>query len=208
MGVHGPSQNDNHGNVLNLTSHLGVFPASSVDAQASNPTETSDVDIVSRGIISEDVAGECLSYFLKHLNQFLHSILDTDATLTSLRARSSLLTTAVCTVACFCSASSDYRNCNEALVAEVSGKLFASRYDYDDVRALCIASFWLDHMAPTLSGLGESAIIRITRGLNVLMHCSCPGRLATGPASLHNQNATYQKGLLRPDTAVLPGLLV
>lgn len=145
---------NSHGPVLNLSSNLGIFPASSIDAQASRTDDPSGADVVSRKVVSPEVATECLNYFLEHLNQYLHDILQPDITLADLRTRSALLTAAICTVACLCSTSGNYRVCHDALVAEVSAKLFSSKYCYDDVRALCIAALWLDDIAPTLCGLG------------------------------------------------------
>lgn len=145
-----------NGHALNLASNLGVFPASSIDANATRVISTCKLDIVSRDIISLEVAAGCLDYFLMHLNQYIHGILKSDITLPDIRRRSPLLTAAVCTVASFCSASEHYRACHDAFIAEVSGKLFSSTYCYDDIRALCIAAVWLDEIAPTLNGLGKS----------------------------------------------------
>lgn len=141
---------------LNLASNLGIFPATSVGPGFSSDVALPTLDIISQGVISLAAAESCLTYFLEHLNQYLHGILSEQATLSDLRARSSILTAAVCTVASFCSASDIYQSCYDALVGQVSSMLFATRNNYDDVRALCIAALWLDDIAPTLSGLGKA----------------------------------------------------
>lgn len=189
------AEESNHGPALNLASNLGAFPASSVDAQAPDVAMASQADLVSRHVITAETANGCLDYFLKNLNPFLHAIIAPDATLADIRARSSLLIAAICTVTCFCTASPQYQACNDAFMSEVSGKLFSSKYHYDDVRALCIAAFWLDHLAPTLSGLGESlAFERFL--LPCLLFYSCADRLSTGPPSMHHKDATHHTGLL------------
>lgn len=190
-----PAEESGHGPALNLASNLGAFPASSVDAQAPDMNMASKADLVSRHVITAETANDCLDYFLKNLNPFLHIILAPEITLVDIRARSSLLTAAVCTVACFCTASSQYQACNDAFISEVSGKLFSPKYDYDDVHALCIAASWLDHVAPTLSGLGKHMACQ-----KFLLSCShfysCTDRLSTGPSPMHHEDATYHTGLL------------
>jgi hypothetical protein len=140
---------------LNLASHLGIFPATSVGPGISRDVALPTLDIISQGLISLAAADNCLAYFLEHLNQYLHGILSEQVTLSDLRARSSILTAAICTVASFCSKSDAYQACYNAFVGQVSGMLFATRSSYDDVRALCIAALWLDDIGPTLGGLGK-----------------------------------------------------
>lgn len=144
---------------LNLDSHLGVFPAASVVATGGPKDFAAPIsDIISRGVTPLAVADELFTYFLEHLNHYLHDILSNGDTLASVRARSSILTAAICTVAALCSASDAYLTCYDAFVSQVSGLLFATRSSYDDVRALCIAALWLDNVGPTLSGLGKDDI--------------------------------------------------
>jgi hypothetical protein len=140
---------------LNLASNLGIFPAASVGPGAPKDIASPALDIISQGLISLVAAEQCLAYFLEHLNRYLHGILSERATLSDLRARSPILTAAICTVASFCSASDAYQSCYDAFVGQVSGMLFATRSSYDDVRALCIAALWLDDIGPNLCGLGK-----------------------------------------------------
>jgi hypothetical protein len=104
--------------------------------------------------MSLEAANDCLVHFVEHLNPYLHGIMDTNISLGEVRARSTLLTAAICVVASFCSAPELYQACYDSFVADVSSKLFSASYTFDDVRALCIAAFWLDDIGPTLSGLG------------------------------------------------------
>lgn len=143
---------------LNLASNLGIFPAASVGAGISKDIALPTSDIISQGVIPSAVAEQCLTYFLGHLNRYLHGILSDGVTLHELRERSPILTAAICTVASFCSALDAYQSCYDAFVSQVSGILFVTRSSYDDVRALCIAALWLDDIGPTLSGLGKRCL--------------------------------------------------
>lgn len=143
------------GPTLNLNSNLGAFPASSVRSEKCNESTIAPTDLISCGAIPLEAADDCLAYFVKHLNPYLHGILDSRTSLGELRARSTLLTAAICVVASFCSAPERYQACYDTFVADVSSKLFSPNYTYDDVRALCIAAFWLDDISPNLCGLGE-----------------------------------------------------
>lgn len=163
----GPSQPVPTGNVLlneandatlNLASNLGIFPAASIGPGAPKDIALPALDVISQGVISLVAAEQGLAYFLEHLNRYLHGVLSEQMTLSDLRARSSILTAAVCTVASFCSASDVYQSCYDAFVSQVSSMLFATRSSYDDVRALCIAALWLDDIGPTLSGLGKKRL--------------------------------------------------
>jgi hypothetical protein len=140
---------------LNLASNLGMFPAASVGTQTDKSTTCSPSDIISRGIIPLDAANHCLAYFLEHLNLYLHEIISPKDTLTDIRARSSLLTAAICTVVSFCLSSDRYKACYDAFTCQVSNMLFATHISYNDARALCIGALWLDDIGPTLSGLGR-----------------------------------------------------
>lgn len=141
---------------LNLASNLGIFPAASIGPGTSRDIALPTYDIISQGVISFAAAGNCLAYFLEHLNRYLHGILNEQVTLSDLRTRSAILTTAVCTVASFCSVSDAYQSCYNVFIGQVCSMLFATSNNYDDVRALCIAALWLDDIAPTLSGLGKT----------------------------------------------------
>jgi hypothetical protein len=143
---------------LNLDSHLGVFPAASVATGTPKDFTSPTSDIISQGIIPQAVATELFEYFLKDLNHYLHDIMSDSDTLAGVRTRSSILTAAICTVAAFCSGSNAYQSCYDVFIGHVSGLLFATHSNYDDVRALCIAALWLDQIGPTLSGLGKTDI--------------------------------------------------
>lgn len=143
---------------LNLNGSLGAFPASSLTGLTfSSETAGSDhlPDVISRGTISLEAARSYFDFYKDHLDPLIHRVLGDNVTLADVRARSSLLTSAICAVATFCAGSQDYKACVNAYTGEVSRKLFSVKYEFDDVRALCIGAFWLSDISSALNGMGE-----------------------------------------------------
>ena len=143
---------------LNLSYSLGAFPASSMNSLASTGERihtTSRPDLISCGLISRETAEEYFDFYMQNLDPCVHHILQENDSLATVRARSSLLTASICTVASFCTSSKDYQNCVNVFTSEVSRKLFSDKYEFDDVRALCIGAFWLNDISSALNGLGK-----------------------------------------------------
>ncbi|KAF2168713.1 hypothetical protein M409DRAFT_20730 [Zasmidium cellare ATCC 36951] len=141
---------------LDLSCSLGAFPAASITSlsQGVDGIETpSWPDIISRGIISVKQAKQHLGFFQQYLDPLICQPLGPVPTVAALRARSTLLTAAVCTVAAFCTDSDEYPACLSGLQEEVFRKLFAQSNSFDDVLALCVGAFWLRGIAGTLQGL-------------------------------------------------------
>lgn len=112
-------------------------------------------DLISSGIISLETGSGYFTYYKEHLDPLIHYVLEDKASLADVRARSSLLTAAIITVAAFCTGSNDYKACVNAYQLDVSRKLFLDRYEFDDVRALCVGAFWLSDISSALNGMGE-----------------------------------------------------
>ena len=143
---------------LNLSCSLGAFPASSIIDSTlleEGGTSTRQPDLISRGAVSVEIADASFAAYKQHLDPCVHNVLADGDTLADVRARSALLTAAICTVASFYSGSSEYQSCFNAFTDEVSGKMFSEKYEFDDVRALCIGAFWLKDISSGLNGLGE-----------------------------------------------------
>ncbi len=146
---------------LNLSCSLGAFPASSmIDITFSGRQVMFQgqrrPDLISCGVISHQTAEALFTFYHEHLDPCVHYVLEPDDTLAKVRSRSSLLTSAICTVSAFCTGSNSYQSCLNALKTEVSRKMFATNHKFDDVRALCIGAFWLGEIASALSGLGKA----------------------------------------------------
>ena len=145
---------------MNLSCNLGAFPASSImspTAAKERINTSSRPDLVSCGVVSPDTANHYFAFYLQHLDPYMHYELSGKDGLSILRTQSSLLTTAICTVAAFCTGSQDYQGCLEIFKDEVSRRLFADKYEFDDVRALCIGALWLSEISSPLNGLGTSS---------------------------------------------------
>lgn len=170
-----------------LPTDLGAFPATSPqqdDRPIMHPPAEGELDLISAGLVSQKRAKQLVSYFQEHLNHHLHYIIDPRTTLPELRSRSTLLVAAVCTVAALCSESTEYAACLGRLKHDISGKLFAPKYSFDEVRALCIASMWLDALSATLGGMA----VRISAQLN--LH-RCISKMPHSKAECYERTRLY-----------------
>ncbi len=144
---------------LNLSCSLGSFPGSSIisltfteHAMHSNHKP----DLISNGLISLEAAEEYFSVYKRSMEPCIYQILAENDCLANIRARSSLLTAAICAVGSFCADSVSHKRCYDTFIHEVSSRLFSQHPSFDDVCALCIGAFWLNKVSSTLIGLGMS----------------------------------------------------
>jgi hypothetical protein len=141
---------------LNLSCSLGAFPAASItDVTFVDDGLDPSVrpDLISCNVISLASAVDCFAFYKDYLDQYMHYLFSESDTLATVRARSSFLTVAICTVASFCTGSGEYEACLKVFTTEVSRKLFADKYVFDDVRALAIGALWLNDISSALNGL-------------------------------------------------------
>ncbi|CZR58310.1 uncharacterized protein PAC_08202 [Phialocephala subalpina] len=151
---------------LNLSCNLGSFPGSSIITLtfAENGTQSKPKpDLISSGIITLEAAETCFAVYQKSMEPCIPQVLAANDCLANVRARSSLLTTAICTVGSFSADSPSYNRCYDTFLQEVSGRLFSRHHSVDDVRALCIGAFWLNKVSSTLIGLA----VRMANDLNL-----------------------------------------
>lgn len=135
-----------------------------------NPTKpasrdgTASQDFISRGLLSEATAELLFTRFTSRLNYYCYGILCPHETLGSLRASSSLLTAAICTVASLHDpeGSSSCKTCHSEFLRLVSGSMFSISHSTDDIRALIVGAYWLSNVSYTLIGHA----IRIAMRLN------------------------------------------
>lgn len=141
---------------LDLSCSLGAFPASSITSSTLHGfISTQGSDFVSLGLITIDIAETLFAFYQQKLDSYAYHILVDGDSLATIRRRSSLLTAAICTVSAFCSGSQKYRSLLNHFQNGVSGKLFSSSYEFDDVRALCIGTLWLPEVSKALNALGK-----------------------------------------------------
>lgn len=154
---------------LNLSCSLGAFPAASITdvTFANDPLDsTNRPDLISSNVITLNAANDFFEFYRQYLDPHMHYLLSETDSLATIRARSSLLTAAMCTVATFCTGSKDYQNCFQAFMNEVSRKLFADKYEFDDVRALAVGALWLNDISSALNGLGKRLLFSIAETLD------------------------------------------
>ena len=96
------------------------------------------------------------AFYKSQLDPYLQHVLAENDTLDIVRSRSPILTAAICTVAAFCTDSPGYDASLKCLKDEVARKVFAVKYEFDDVRALCVGALWLRDISSALNGLGMS----------------------------------------------------
>jgi len=160
---------------LNLSCSLGSFPGSSIKTVPATDQETqSDYkpdliscgeilgpDLISRGLISLEAAEEYFAVYRNSMEPCIRRILAADDCLAKIRARSSLLTAAICTVGSFATDSANHKSCYDTFLNEVSSRLFSRHHSFNDIRALCIGAFWLNKVSSTLIGLGMHSHLQI-----------------------------------------------
>ncbi|KAF9252319.1 hypothetical protein DTO013E5_1246 [Penicillium roqueforti] len=151
---------------LNLSCSLGAFPASSIinltlgnigAAPGRNP------DPVSCGYISQEIAEELFVFFKQNLDPCIHNTLGENDSFSTIRTRSPLFITAICTVSAFCTGSDKYSPLLKHFTTQVSAKLFSCNHTFDDVRALCIGALWLNEVSTALNSLA----VRISTELDL-----------------------------------------
>ncbi|KAL1878543.1 hypothetical protein VTK73DRAFT_7884 [Phialemonium thermophilum] len=149
---------------INLSCSLGSYPGSSVAtilAAEERDAGAPKFDIISSGLISLQEAEEYFAVYQTSMDPFLHRVLSEEDCLANVRARSSFLTTAICTVGALYTASDSYSASYEAFVQQVSGKVLCRNPSFDDVRALCIGAFWLHEISSSL----VASAVRMSRDL-------------------------------------------
>ena len=162
-----PSASNSHAQqtwevVMDPESGPAVIPASCVSAVPNIPNpgllptgDRSDLDLITRGIVSLENAESFFSVYNQRLDHFLYRILVDHDSLASVRTSSPLLTAAICAVGALHSASTEFDACYEEFMNLSAAQMFSKRNTPDDVRALCIGAFWLSDVSWTLVGLGK-----------------------------------------------------
>jgi len=142
---------------LNLSCSLGSFPGSSITTllfTENGGNSGHQPDLISYGLISLEAAEEYFAVYHQSRDPYIHHVLAKNDCLANIRARSSFLTAAICTVGSFCATSTDHQKCYGAFMNEASKRVFTRCNSFDDVRALCIGAFWLNKVSSALVALG------------------------------------------------------
>lgn len=112
-------------------------------------------DLISRGIVPEPLAQQLLTLWLTRHNRLLFDgAMFPHTTLTSVRRSSPLLSAAVLTIAALHTPNQPavLQRCYDAFVALIGASSLSRNHSLDDVRALCVAAFFLPNLSWRLSG--------------------------------------------------------
>ncbi|KAK6206616.1 hypothetical protein LQW54_007568 [Pestalotiopsis sp. IQ-011] len=123
-------------------------------------------DFISRGVISLPEAEDLYRSFHTSLNHYLWVGLEqTHPSFEAIRQSSEMLTATILTVTALHipTSAETFDKCYKEFLALTSSSMFSRYHSIDDVRALCIAAFWLSEVSWKLSGHA----IRIATELNV-----------------------------------------
>lgn len=114
--------------------------------RAANRTSEELADFITRGVIGEHEAEELYAIFHTSLNHYLWVGLEQlHGSLNSVRRSSELLAATILTVTALHipTSAETFDKCYKEFLALISGSMFSRYHSIDDVRALCIAAFWL-----------------------------------------------------------------
>ncbi|KAI1621017.1 hypothetical protein EDD37DRAFT_142069 [Exophiala viscosa] len=142
----------------------GLYEATHLSALRSRtggpPTERRlrkniESDLIAQGIISIEEAERMLTLFKTTLSRYLYNAtLSPDRTLNSIRSSSPLLFTSIMAVSSLHIPGMEdiYHKCHRQLRDLIASSMFDRSHTLEDIRALCIAAFWLPDLSWKLSG--------------------------------------------------------
>jgi len=113
-------------------------------------------DFILRGVISLDDAERLANLYMSRLDHYFYGHLERYTDLSSVRESSTILAAGICTVAALHDpAGSDlYDKCLHEFRTLVSSSMFTPHLGLEDIRALCVGSYWLCDISWMLSGYG------------------------------------------------------
>lgn len=131
-------------------------------------------DLVSKGLITTQVAERLLDRYFNRLDHYLYGIASKYKGPDAARQASPILFAAICTVSALHDTGSDptvYEVCNQEFRRLVARALF-DKGDVEHIRALCIASFWLSDASRILSSdaIRRAGDIRFHRAFKRAIH--------------------------------------
>lgn len=125
----------------------------SADQSLGSRKPSTQQDMITKAIITTQVADRLLDRYFNRLDHYLYGIASMYKDAHTARQASPILFAAICTVSALHEPDADhaiYEACNREFRRLVARSLFDKR-DLEYIRALCIASFWLSDAARILS---------------------------------------------------------
>lgn len=129
--------------------------APGVPKHSDNGLDTA-TDLVSRGLLSQEDAERLFSQYIGRLDHYMYGVVNSRYRhLNDVRRKSPILTAAILTVAAMHEPRSNdlYAVCSSDFRRLVTLSLLDRRVDRDYLRALCVASYWLNDISWVLSGV-------------------------------------------------------
>lgn len=159
----GPVDDTLYGLPINSLYEVTRLPSLRAEGKSPGRRDISGTDFISRGLINEATAEQLVRRFTTRLDFFCYGIMCPHETLDSLRASSTLLTAAVCTVAALHDreGSSIFKICHAEFLRLLSASMFSASHSPDDIRALIVGSYWLGNISYTLIGHAIRAATRL-----------------------------------------------
>jgi hypothetical protein len=184
-------------------SYISTVPQT--EAPSLLPTgDRSRQDLITRGVISLEIAETLYGVYKEKLDHLLYRILQDHDSFASIRASSPLLTAAVCTVGALHSSSPEFDACYKEFISLSTTQVFSKKNTADEVRALCIGAFWLSDVSWTLVGIGKQMNQTLYQCAESFPSCShCYG---DSTPSVYQQNASRKLEMLSSYPHVVPRL--
>jgi len=180
----------------------GLYEATHLSALRSRtggpPTERRlrkniESDLIAQGVIAVDEAERMLSLFKTSLSRYLfNAAISPERTLHSIRSSSSLLFTSIMAVSSLHIPGMEdiYNRSHRQLRELIASSMFDRSHTLEDIRALCIAAFWLPDLSWKLSG----HCVRMATELN--LHQAFFKAFHSPSAPEDNREATLERARL------------
>ena len=136
------------------TSHDSLRPGRPDDDNAEVAARAGE-DLITRGVLQLPDAERLFRLYTDHLDHYMYNVGARYSSLAALRRASPILTAVILTVGAQHDPASNhiYPICNREFRRLMTASLFDRRVDRDHLRALCIATYWLNDASWVLSGL-------------------------------------------------------
>lgn len=130
-------------------------------------------DLIARGLLQLHDAERLFRLYTDHLDHYIYNVGARYNSLDTLRHKSPILTAAILTVGAQHDPQSNgiFLVCNREFRRLMTASLFDRRIDKDHLRALCVASYWLNDSSWMLSGIASrrAASFNISSQFNKLV---------------------------------------
>ncbi|KAJ3539905.1 hypothetical protein NM208_g5293 [Fusarium decemcellulare] len=134
------------------------------------PGSSTTNDFIAQGLVSLQDAERLYGFYLSRLDDYIYGVGGRYTSLSIVRQKSPILTAAILTVAAMHDPQSNsiYPICQKEFRRLTTDLIFDRHIDRDHLRALCIASYWLNDASWMLAGVAS----RRAATLNIAAHFS------------------------------------